>query len=927
MSTNMFVSGFSPPYMLHVTTKTWLRDSHDLFDYETNHLVCVSHFAASCGLKLLREESDVRAIEYNNVVDKEHDHLLSVVCKRTGEYVVMPAEKVPGSLLYPQKLWLIVRTLPYQRYALQENDVIKLGRFRLRVKQLVPGPLETPNSTSALGTCSHGAGRCPGSNAPECPYYGDAAAHNSNCKAKCTTCRGQEGAASQSAARNPRDGADEQLVKLFDGVIPEKTITFEEQCNMQCRICLAEGYLHNPLSSSDNTNTPLHSSKETSLDAASDKDLSGHFAGNADFSNTNAAMTPENGLGALTPSAASFEADRLICACECKGSIKYVHVECLRKWIDSRWNLKGDEPMPSMVFIREVSCELCKTNYPCYIRQNGELIQIVKMPKMPVPFLVLENITPHAIKGVHLLSMKDMKDLKLGRGHESDVRIPDVSISRYHATIRYENGQFYLEDHDSKFGTLVSMRRPRMVSHKEPLSVQVGRSVINLAIDESLPYVQNRVMTLTTARGGPGGNGNPSPSANGGGSGNGPANVSSNGNVGAQQNIYRNVEPGSNVGLTSSSVHGPFAGGMTLTSTGEVGNNFMGLNARLGAGAFATNAATFMASANNFCAANTAAANSGAGSGPVANPSAYVGAPSNSFTAGASYMSADANGVNPALLLPPWATIEYENALNSSRYLSFLQTAYSTVINSNPATPINTTPSSAMNISPGNAANANAASGNTPTGAGAGAGAASQGVMGRGSNLAAAPANSPALNLASPLGVASSGLGAAGPEAPGNLIATNTGRNNLVATISASPRTPTNAVPGMGSAASSASGITNTYWSLVRSAIRSSYDPDILDGLGNHRLDSFRLHRSAFRAGGAAAAQSAASPNAPASGAPGSRPVPSGEEVDMMLPDSVFIANWNAARPANVDLNVDTSTSALEQRHSGQELDKPATRL
>lgn len=46
-----------------------------------------------------------------------------------------------------------------------------------------------------------------------------------------------------------------------------------------------------------------------------------------------------------------------------------------------------------------------------------------------------------------------------GRGHESDVRIPDVSISRYHATIRFVEGHFQLEDHNSKFGTLVSLRK------------------------------------------------------------------------------------------------------------------------------------------------------------------------------------------------------------------------------------------------------------------------------------------------------------------------------------------------------------------------------------------------------------------------------------------------------------------------------------
>lgn len=47
-----------------------------------------------------------------------------------------------------------------------------------------------------------------------------------------------------------------------------------------------------------------------------------------------------------------------------------------------------------------------------------------------------------------------------GRGHESDVRIPDVSISRHHATIKFVEGAFFLEDHNSKFGTLVALRKP-----------------------------------------------------------------------------------------------------------------------------------------------------------------------------------------------------------------------------------------------------------------------------------------------------------------------------------------------------------------------------------------------------------------------------------------------------------------------------------
>jgi hypothetical protein len=47
---------------------------------------------------------------------------------------------------------------------------------------------------------------------------------------------------------------------------------------------------------------------------------------------------------------------------------------------------------------------------------------------------------------------------KLGRGHESDLRINDISVSRCHAKIKLENGKFMLEDNQSKFGTLVLVK-------------------------------------------------------------------------------------------------------------------------------------------------------------------------------------------------------------------------------------------------------------------------------------------------------------------------------------------------------------------------------------------------------------------------------------------------------------------------------------
>lgn len=47
----------------------------------------------------------------------------------------------------------------------------------------------------------------------------------------------------------------------------------------------------------------------------------------------------------------------------------------------------------------------------------------------------------------------------MGRGHESDLRINDISVSRCHALIKFKDNRFLLEDNLSKFGTLVLIKK------------------------------------------------------------------------------------------------------------------------------------------------------------------------------------------------------------------------------------------------------------------------------------------------------------------------------------------------------------------------------------------------------------------------------------------------------------------------------------
>jgi len=71
----------------------------------------------------------------------------------------------------------------------------------------------------------------------------------------------------------------------------------------------------------------------------------------------------------------------------------------------------------------------------------------------------------------------------MGRGHDSHVRITDISVSRLHAFIvRGSDGFYYLFDNESKFGTLALIRRPIEIIPEKPLQVQVSRSLLNLEI-------------------------------------------------------------------------------------------------------------------------------------------------------------------------------------------------------------------------------------------------------------------------------------------------------------------------------------------------------------------------------------------------------------------------------------------------------------
>jgi pSer/pThr/pTyr-binding forkhead associated (FHA) protein len=78
-------------------------------------------------------------------------------------------------------------------------------------------------------------------------------------------------------------------------------------------------------------------------------------------------------------------------------------------------------------------------------------------------------------KSLYVIAAEESKAVKLGRGHQSDIVLEDISVSRTHSELVFKNDSFYLRDLDSKFGTLVEFKECREIT--DNLKVQCGRTV------------------------------------------------------------------------------------------------------------------------------------------------------------------------------------------------------------------------------------------------------------------------------------------------------------------------------------------------------------------------------------------------------------------------------------------------------------------
>lgn len=179
--------------------------------------------------------------------------------------------------------------------------------------------------------------------------------------------------------------------------------------------------------------------------------------------------------------AESTEENPLLSACQCDGSMRFIHFSCLKHWIMEKMQRKEIEiPGIGKIFTynwKQFECEICKHAYPLTFKSRVNdkplvygIVKDIIQPDMPkqddpsvekTPFLLIQSLPFEKTSGrvVHLIipdrtvpqlepleqppeseapDQRHIKVFKMGRGHESSVRICDISVSRCHTLIKFD---------------------------------------------------------------------------------------------------------------------------------------------------------------------------------------------------------------------------------------------------------------------------------------------------------------------------------------------------------------------------------------------------------------------------------------------------------------------------------------------------------
>lgn len=523
--------------VMQVRTQTWAADSHGLFDYESRN-VLLSEFKCACmrdSYHVTRVGTEVRFLPASEAIAlyaaEPRAKPLAQIVWSNGFYNLLPPTQTPGGR--EEHLWLVVRHLRDRSVAVVPGDVLKLGRFRLKVKEVVLSAQDAKTQRRFL-CCEDDDDDCE----TVAPEPGDTSAIEFD---------GLLGDPNAAAVTPPHGGAEtppRDSTPVLGHDVPKALAHRATTLGPRtCRICLCEadedpeGMDTNPLvapceckgsmkwvhlkclrtwmAGRLNIRSEGVSFFWRSLECElckmtypalvripSDDDTSfDNDPGSSDTADDGRAPEPSNNNNNNNEEAEEGSGVVVTTSSDSMASHPNGTVPDIGRCPSAKPEMSHSDKNAGAI------TTTARSRPQKQRPQSGtpRTVELFEIPRPDVPYAILEPRTQQ-LKGLHVVSLANNRVARLGRGHESDIRLADISVSRLHSVLRFQTashtkrgasslvgssgfgfpsggGCFVVEDNRSKFGTLLELRRPfRLDPNCSAISVQAGRTVVTVSI-------------------------------------------------------------------------------------------------------------------------------------------------------------------------------------------------------------------------------------------------------------------------------------------------------------------------------------------------------------------------------------------------------------------------------------------------------------
>lgn len=178
----------------------------------------------------------------------------------------------------------------------------------------------------------------------------------------------------------------------------------------------------------------------------------------------------------------------LVQPCTCSGSLRYIHLNCLKQWLNTKSCTKIlSNELYSAFLVQPVQCEICQTKFPDFLKHKDKLYEILDFKSEFDNYFTIESLTldKNNTKFIYVVNLDKNVQLKIGRGKDSQLTLGDISVSRIHAILTIDNKNIFIQDNNSKFGTLILVQSPTLkLVENLPLYIQIGRTFLECEIQK-----------------------------------------------------------------------------------------------------------------------------------------------------------------------------------------------------------------------------------------------------------------------------------------------------------------------------------------------------------------------------------------------------------------------------------------------------------